>query len=109
MARGIDCCAVPSLAVVRVLYEKSHDDEQLQRCDHCQQWWFWRFHEWMNFNDGPDEMFEWYTRITADEAAAILGAVGSPNLSFLADREAIMIGPDNKPVRVLGQPTGAMS
>ena len=67
----------------------------------CSAYWFHRFHERISF-DGPDDVTTWYTRLTTDEATAIVQAE-KPDLKFLTTRASIMI--DASGVRCVdGQP-----
>ena len=101
--KHLDCCPAPALKTIKSLYSKSHDDEELRRCGTCGANWFWRFHELMNFDDGDDEITEWFTRLTEEEAATIAAAQGRPDLTFLRHRPAIQF--DQAGVtRVHGQP-----
>ncbi len=99
----LNCCASPSLATVRALYESCHDDELLRRCTGCGAYWFYRFHEDISFSGGEDRITVWYSPLTPDEAERIRQPGGRPDLAFLLGRPSLVS--DEHGVRwVAGQP-----
>ena len=99
----LDCCQTPKLANVLTIVDTTHESEILRRCEECRKWWFYRFFEFVSF-DGPDDITEWYTSLTDEEAIIIKQAKERPNLSFLGEKGSFMI--DNQGVRkIKGQPT----
>ena len=103
---NVDCCTTPTLEVHRLLLDRSHNTEAVERCSACGASWFYRWWEHVSF-DGPDEATSWYTRITDAEAATLIAAPEHPDLAFLRldERPSIMI--DDRGVhRVPGAPTG---
>lgn len=99
----LDCCKQPSLQDVLSLTDTPHESEVLRRCQICGGWWFYRFHEYVSFQ-GDDSITQWYTAVTPGEAAAITGAEGRPDLSFLAKKSSFMMD-DQGVSEVEGQPT----
>ena len=85
-----NCCANSDLATIRVLYEESHDFEAHKRCKSCGAYWFYRFHELVNFGGGQDDITTWLSPLTDDEAHIILNSPERPDLSFLQTRRSIM-------------------
>ena len=84
----LDCCAHPELVVSRALYESAHDAESLQRCDSCGTYWFYRFHEYVNWSTGEDDLTSWFTALTEDEGERLRDTTDpdGEDLSFLATR-----------------------
>ena len=84
----IDCCPRPRLHDVRILYESSHDLESLRHCTSCGTYWFYRFHEYVNWYGGEDDLTSWFTPLTKEEGERLLDAAepGREDLSFLATR-----------------------
>lgn len=88
----LDCCAAPQVHTLRTLYESTHDLEALQQCTRCGTYWFYRFHEWVNWSGGEDDLTSWFTPLTAEEGRR-LENTDTPNridLAFLADRGSWM-------------------
>ena len=77
----LDCCTQPALETVKSLYDSSHDTEAVRQCQHCQAYWFYRFHEYVSFIT-DDEITVWYSRLTPEEARGIIDAKERPDLSF---------------------------
>ena len=86
----LDCCANPRLQLVKTIYESSHDDESLHQCQNCGGYWFYRFSEYLSFNNGGDDITVWYSPITTDEAQVIIESESRPDLSFLRNRPGFM-------------------
>ncbi|GAA3830262.1 hypothetical protein [Streptomyces chiangmaiensis] len=101
----IDCCRHPALRVVRTLYESSHDMESLQQCASCGAYWFYRFHEHVNWSTGEDDLTSWFTALTGEEGARLRDMTDrdSEDLSFLATRSSWM-DDDDGVQRVEGAP-----
>lgn len=104
----LDCCHDPQLQALRVLYESTHDLESLQRCTGCGAFWFYRFHEWVNYCGGDDDLTSWYTQLTDDDGRRLLRQGDRPDLSFLAGCPSWMDDRDGVR-RVAGAPTGPRS
>lgn len=100
----LDCCSSAELETVKILLESSHADEIVRRCSACATFWFYRFHEHVDFSGGDDEITIWYTQLTQEEAQRILGATGRPDLSFLTGKPSF-VKDDQGVRRVGGQPT----
>jgi hypothetical protein len=66
-SRFLDCCDAPELTRLRVLYESTHDAESLQQCESCGRFWFYRFHEYVNWSGGNDDLTSWYSQLTPEE------------------------------------------
>jgi hypothetical protein len=99
----LDCCERPDLRDVRTLTDTTHESEVLRQCRSCEACWFYRFHEHVSYQ-GDDDITQWYTRVTPDEALSIMQAETRPDLSFLSERSSFMI--DRHGVsKVDGQPT----
>lgn len=60
----LDCCASPKLENVKRVYDSSHDFEAVVRCTTCGAHWFYRWHEMIDFDGGPDPWTVWYTRLS---------------------------------------------
>jgi hypothetical protein len=101
----IDCCRQPELRGLRVLYESSHDVESLSQCASCETYWFYRFHEYVNWSGGDDELTSWFTPLTEDEGGLLRHATdrGNVDLSFLKTRPSWMDDKDGVR-RVNGEP-----
>jgi hypothetical protein len=84
----IDCCSRPRLHGLRTLYESSHDLESLRQCTSCGGYWFYRFHEYVNWHDGEDDVTSWFTPLTKEEGERLIHAAerAREDLSFLATR-----------------------
>jgi hypothetical protein len=65
-----DCCEAPNLQVVVRIWEPPGPERELQRCVNCGAFWRFDAHERMGFG-GDDQYFEWFTRLTPEEAAAL--------------------------------------
>ena len=100
----LDCCKHPILKDVLTIVDTTHESEVLMQCQNCESWWFYRFHEYVSFERPEDDITQWYSGVTQDEAEAILQAQGRPDLSFLSKRESFMID-DQGVQKVEGQPT----
>lgn len=101
--RHLDCCGSPRTTRVKTIYSSAHDAEALLQCESCGRYWFYRFHEFVDFSGGDDDITDWYSPLTDEEAAAIISAAERPNLAFLTTRPSLMI--DGEGVqRVAGQP-----
>jgi hypothetical protein len=99
----LDCCDQPTLEAVRTLHEADHDLEALLRCQHCQAFWFYRFHE---YAAAGDDLTSWFTRLT-DEEADRLRSTRDPaavDVAFLTTRPSWMHD-DQGPRPVPGQPS----
>lgn len=105
MSDHLMCCGAPKLDVLKNLFEKSHDSEDVERCASCGAHWFHRWHEMMNFDGGNDSMTDWYTRITDEESRALVSAEGRSDLGFLelGKRPAVCVDEDGSR-KVMGQP-----
>ena len=98
----MDCCDSHELIVERIIYHESHDSEEICRCKNCSQYWFYRFHEHINFDD--DEITRWFTKLEDGEADILLKSKTRPDISYLALRESIQV--DYSGIKkVKGQPT----
>src|SRR5215813_4969692 len=88
----IDCCQRPELHALRTLYESVHDAESLQHCASCGTYWFYRFHEHVDWSTGVDDLTSWYTALTVDEGARLRDADDrdGEDLSFLTARSSWM-------------------
>ena len=76
--------------------------EALQQCKKCKQYWFYRFSEYVTFEN--DDWTTWYSAIDDQEAKAVLNASDKPDLSFLKNKPSFM--EDEQGVqKVTGQPT----
>jgi hypothetical protein len=83
----LDCCEDTVLETVRTLYSSGHGSEAVMRCSTCGAYWFHRMHEMVLFgSDQPDEMVEWFSRITDVEAQMIMFSKVRPNLTYLMSR-----------------------
>lgn len=100
----LNCCSSPDLGRVKTIYESNHDCEWIDRCNNCKIYWFHRFHEYVDYYEGNDDITIWYTLITDEEARKIIDSEDRPNLEFLEKRESIMV--DNSGIKVVkGQPS----
>ena len=100
----LNCCSNPYLKRVKTLYEKSHDCEWLDQCINCKSYWFHRFHEYVDYHEGNDDITEWFTLLKNEEAKEIIESKERPILQFLEKRESIMV--DESGIKVVkGQPT----
>ena len=87
----LDCCDAPSLDTIRVLYESHHDLEALQICTACTTYWFYRFHEHVDWHDGNDDLTSWYTRLSTEEGAHLTHADRTAvDLAYLRRRPSWM-------------------
>jgi hypothetical protein len=84
----IDCCHGPELRALRTLYESAHDMESLQQCASCGTYWFHRFHEYVNWSTGGDDLTSWFTALTDEEGAKLRNVTDGhgEDLSFLTTR-----------------------
>jgi hypothetical protein len=99
----LDCCQTPTLLDVVILYESSHNVEILRQCNHCGSYWFFRFYEYISFDQGKDYITVWYSPVTEEEAQRIKQAEGRPDLTFLKTRRSFI--KDDQGVRqTMGQP-----
>ena len=98
----LDCCRRPGLGTVRTICEESHQEDAVMRCRNCGAYWFYRWLESMNFSGGDDEISEYYTRLTPEEARAVLDAA-EPDLGFLL-RKPCICKHEGGVVRTDGQP-----
>ena len=103
-AKYLDCCATPTVVTIKQVYEASHDSEALCQCQNCGAYWFWRFHEYINFSGGDDDLTVWYSLLTPEQGRLILDSPERPDLSFLSERPSFVKG-DGGVQRVTGQPT----
>lgn len=98
----LDCCSTPQPETVKALYKGRHGVEALQQCKKCKQYWFYRYHEYVTFEN--DDWTIWYSVVDDQEAQSILKASGRPDLSFLKNKPSFM--EEEKGVKkVTGQPT----
>ncbi|MFF7209699.1 hypothetical protein ACFZAU_04060 [Streptomyces sp. NPDC008238] len=88
----IDCCAEPELAWVRTLYESHHDQESLLSCTGCRAFWFHRFHGFIDWSGGGDDLTTWYSRLTPEEGERLRDVAdpAAEDLSFLRTRPSWM-------------------
>jgi len=100
----LDCCPQPGVVTVKQLYDSYHDMEALCQCQRCSAYWFYRFHEYVDFVGGNDDITVWYTRLTPEEGKQILDAEERPDLAFLSGKPSFMES-DGQVQRVQGQPT----
>jgi hypothetical protein len=86
----IDCCRRPELRVQRTLYEAIHDLEALHRCASCGTYWFYRFHEYVDWAAGDDDLTSWFTALTGEEGERLRNMTDhdAEDLSFLATRSS---------------------
>jgi len=101
----LDCCAMPNTVTIKTMYDESHNTECLCRCQNCGAYWFWRWHETINFSGGDDDLTVWYSRLTPEQGRLILEAKERPELKFLSDAPTFI---ENRGVvrQTTGQPTG---
>ena len=66
-----DCCGSPELELVRHVDEPPGPERDLQRCKSCGTFWRFDAQERMNFSGDGDHYWEWYTRLTPEEAAEL--------------------------------------
>lgn len=83
MMKELWCCGAPALGLVKNLYEKSHDSEDVRRCTSCGASWFHRWHEMVDFDGDDDSNTDWYTRLTDEECRTLLSAESRPDLASL--------------------------
>jgi hypothetical protein len=95
----LDCCRTPELRGLRSLYESAHDAESLEQCASCGTYWFYRFHEYINWSGGEDDLTSWYTALTTDEGERLRDTTDrdAEDLSFLTTRPSWL--DDNDGVR----------
>jgi hypothetical protein len=87
----LDCCDTVSLRPVLVLYESNHDLEALKICAACHAYWFYRFSEYVDWSGGDDDLTSWYTRLSAEEGAALTHADRTTvDLAYLRHRPSWM-------------------
>lgn len=88
----IDCCTKPELHRVRTLYKSNHDLESLLRCTTCQTFWFYRFHEHVDWSSGDDDLTSWYSRLTTTEGERLRDTTdpSGEDISFLRTRPSWM-------------------
>jgi len=98
----LDCCQTPDIEIVKVVLNTNRETESLCQCVGCGQYWFHRFLEIMKF-EGPDDQTTWYSRITVNEAEAIIANEERPDLTFLLTKPSIMKN-NNVIQSVSGQP-----
>ncbi len=99
----LDCCAMPTVVTIKQVYEATHDCEALCQCQNCGTYWFYRFHEYVNFSGGDDDLTVWYSLLTPEQGRLILDSADRPDLSFLSERPSFMKD-DSGVQRVHGQP-----
>lgn len=100
----LDCCAGRQVASIRLLYQGNHDCEALCQCQTCGAYWFYRFHEYVNFAGGDDDQTVWYSRLTPEQGKLILESPERPEMPFLSHVPSFV--KDRDGVRpVTGQPT----
>lgn len=103
-AEHLNCCAEALPVTRRTLLDTTHESEELRECEGCGAWWFYRYHEYVG--DSGDSATQWYSLLTAGQAASVLETEGQPDLTFLTDCATFMR--DQNGVRsVAGQPTHA--
>lgn len=100
----LDCCSSPSVVTIKTVYDSYHDLEALCQCQSCEAFWFFRFHEYVNFDGGDDDLTVWYSLLTPEQGQLILQAAERPDLDFLARRPSF-VKDDQGVRRVEGQPT----
>ncbi len=102
------CCESPNLELLKSLYDKPHDSEEVRRCASCGASWFHRWHEMIEFGGGADSITSWYSRISEDECRALLATETRPDLAFLGLRTRPAIQVDETGIcEVMGQPEHA--
>lgn len=105
----LNCCPDPQTERLLTLLEESHRHERLLRCA-CGQHWFDRFHEDMDWRDGDDQMHNWYSRLTEDDADTLLNTVAQgerPDLSVLSERPCRYKSPSGQVREQHGAPVSA--
>lgn len=100
----LDCCHTPRLETVRSISDSSHDSEELMQCRTCGAYWFYRFHEHVDFSGGDDAITAWYSPVTQEEATQIMQSDQRPDLTFLQHRPAL-IEDEHGVRRTIDQPT----
>ena len=65
-----DCCPAPDLVILRRLEDPPPVSRDIRRCRACGTYWHCKGEERMNFS-GEDHYWEWFTRLTAEEADAL--------------------------------------
>lgn len=93
MSRHLKCCDANNLETVKVLYDKLHDSESLERCSSCNAYWFHRWHEYADFAADTETNTDWYTQLTDEEGRALLNSAERLDLGFLrlGQRPAVCI------------------
>ena len=100
----LDCCEHPQVTSIKRIYQETHDSEALCQCQNCGAYWFWRFHELVNFSGGDDDWTVWFSRLTPEQGKLILEAQERPDLPFLSTAPSFV--KDAAGVRrTTGQPT----
>lgn len=103
-AAYLDCCDRPQVVTIKSLYLESHDSEALCQCQTCEAYWFWRFHEVINWSGGNDDWTVWYSWLTPAQGKLIVDAQERPDWGFLSTAPSFV--KDTEGVkRVTGQPT----
>jgi hypothetical protein len=64
--------------------------ESLQQCASCGTHWFYRFHEYVNWSTGDDDLTSWFTALTGEEGESLRNMTvrDEEDLSFLAARSS---------------------
>jgi hypothetical protein len=88
-ASFLDCCKHPSTTAVRVLDESTHDLDSLLRCNTCATFWFYRYHENIDWDGNGDVHLSWWVKLTDAEAIQLRDAPEPhrDDLSFLTARD----------------------
>jgi hypothetical protein len=88
----IDCCRRPKLRWVRTLDESTHELESVLRCGRCRTFWFYRFHEHVDWSGGGDDLTSWYTQLTVAEGERLRDTTdpSGEDISFVRNRPSWM-------------------
>ena len=84
----LDCCPRPDTAAVRTLSQGNHDLDALLQCRSCATFWFYRYHEDIDWYGHGDVQLSWSVRLTDTEALLLRATPDHTreDLSFLIDR-----------------------
>jgi hypothetical protein len=92
-----DCCSAPDLQLIRRLSSEPPRLQDLRQCQACGTFWCFDTEERMNFSGGEDYYWEWYTRLTEAEAAALGGGEGE-KCSSPTSRGDFLLTPSHHPL-----------
>jgi hypothetical protein len=87
------------LSTIKTYYEDSHDILKLMKCNKCGAFWLYEFHEWVDYNEGNDEIFETYAYGGESEAEALDRQNKAGHIRSM--RPAIHYDYDDKEMRIL--------